>query len=382
MRLSNFIAGLILCTYASSAWADAHSTIDPGFYTSARAGALAGAILGSANGLDAAYWNPAMIGGTEGAKQNVRNLHLPYFGASYNNNTQNLKSRFDHQGGDTNPKIGEAIVNSSKGTRQYGRFSTGIDIEWKRFLLNGFGDLQAAALSPSDRSPDPVTGDTIVDLKYHETAGAGVGFSWMNARNTFSLGWYGAALQVKDLEGEIPYLQMIDSEKRGDYFDSQMNKYSATINHFGLWYRVPNMMNPTFSIVARNPGDARLKNKKSSASDATIKEDWVFGFSIHPKLGPGVLSWNTDVSRASEHEESLRSKAATSLEYSIGGMGSNAAFALRSGLNQAGLSAGLGMSLGILNLDFASAAVNIGDINDRISERRTSVVLSVNVREP
>jgi hypothetical protein len=382
MKRRDLILLMTVWAYAQNAWADAQTTIDPGFYTSARAGALAGAISGTANGLDAAFWNPALIGGMEGAKQNVRNLHLPYFGVSYNSNTQNLKSRFDSQGGDTNPKIGEAIVNSSKGTRQYGRFSSGIDIEWKRLLLNGFVDLQAAALSPSDRSPDPITGETIVALKYHETAGGGVGFSWMNAKNTFSIGWYGAALQVKDLEGEIPYLQLIDSEKRGEYFDSQMNKYSALLNHLGLWYRIPNALNPTFSIVARNPGDARLKNKSASSRDATIKEDWVVGFGLQPKLGPGVLSWNTDFSRTSEHEESLRSKMATSLEYSLGGIGSNAAFAIRSGLNQAGLSAGLGMSLGILNLDVASAAVNIGDINDRISERRTSVVLSVNVREP
>jgi hypothetical protein len=370
-----------LLALAQPSLADVKTTLDPGFYTSARAGALANSLSGSATGLDAAFWNPALIGGSSGSKQNIRNLHLPYIGTSYNKNTQNLKKSFDGSNGEEDPLIGESIVNSNKGERQYGRFSLGSDVEWKRILVNGFSDVQASALSPTDRSPDPVTGNTMIALKYRQVTGYGMGFSWMNTKETFSIGWYGALTTTKDLEGELAYEELITYDARRTYIQQNMSTFKAMLNHYGAWYRLPGKLSPTLTLVTRNPGDTKLKNVDPSKSNSAIKEDWVLGFSLQPKIGSGQLTWNNDFSRISEHKESLESKFSSSLELSYGGDGTTGTLVFRAGANRAGISAGLGLNLGILNFDIANQAVDIGEINDRLVERRTSGVLSVNVRE-
>lgn len=361
--------------------ADVKTTIDPGFYTSARAGALANALSGSATGLDAAFWNPALIGGTSGSKQNIRNLHLPYLGISYNKNAQDLKKGFDGKHGDKDPVIGESLVNSTEGERQYGRFSMGSDVEWKRILINGFSDVQSAAVSPRERSPDPVTGDTMIALKYRQASGVGMGFSWMNTRETLAIGWYSAIANIKELEGELSYEELIDYNARRTYISQNMSSYTAILGHYGLWYRIPHAMNPTFTLVTRNPGHIPLKNVDSTKPDGTLAEEWTMGFSLHPRIGDGILSWNNDIARISEHRESMKSKFSSSLELSFGGSGTTGTFSLRAGANRAGLSLGMGVNMGILNFDVANQAVDLGDVNDRMVERRTSGVLSVNVRE-
>ena len=361
--------------------ADVKTTIDPGLYTSARAGALANALSGSATGFDAAFWNPALIGGTSGSKQNIRNLHLPYLGVSLNKNAQLLKKGFDGKHGDRDPVIGESIVNSTGGERQYGRFSIGSDVEWKRMVINGFSDIQSAAVSPTDRSPDPVTGDTMIALNYRQVNGIGMGFSWMNTKETFAIGWYSAIATIKKLEGNISYEELINYNARRTYISQNMSSYTAILGHYGLWYRIPNAMNPTFTLATRNPGHILLKNVDSTKPNGTLGEDWTAGFSLHPKIGDGILSWNNDIARTSEHRESMKSKFSSSLELSFGGNGTNGFFSLRAGANRAGLSLGMGVNMGILNFDIANQAVDFGDINDRMVERRTSGVLSVNVRE-
>jgi len=372
------IYGLV-ATEASGA--DVKTSLDPGFYTSARAGALAHALSGSATGLDAAFWNPALIGGTGGSKKTIRNLQLPYLGVSFNKNAQDLKRRFDENHGDEDALMGESLVNSSRGEREYGRFSMGCDFEWKRFLIHGFSDVQSAAVSPSDRSPDPLTRDTMIAFKYRQVSGVGAGFSWMNTKATLAIGWYGALATIKDLQGELAYQDLITYRTRRTYMDQNRSTYTALLDHYGLWYRSPSAMNPTFTLVAKNPGRTLLKNVDATKPNGSLAEDWVAGFSLHPKIGSGMLSWNNDIARISDHRESLKSKVSSSLELSFGGSGTNGFLSLRAGANRAGLSVGVGVSMGVLDLDVTNQASDVGDRNDRMVERRTSAVLSVNVRE-
>ena len=382
MQFNTFAAGmgaLILLTYRAQA--EVKTTLDPGVYSSARGGALAGAISCTANGLDASFYNPALIGGLTAGKTNVRNLHLPYLGASLNKNAANLNHSFQSSAGEEDPVIGEAIVNANSGKRQFARLSLGSDIEWKRMLVNSFFDLQAAALSPTDLSPDMATGYTMISAKYKQTLGMGGGMSWMNTRETFALGLYSAKVFVRYLDNALPYEILSNPAARKEYLNQNIGTYNGTYNHFGLYAKLPISTPTKFSLVARTPGSSKLQSTDPTKPDLKIREDWVSGLSVSPKLSTGILSLSFDISRLTEHHEALKSKVAGSVEFSLGGIGNDASFAFRLGANRAGISGGIALNFGLLNLDLASQATDIGDENDRFLERRTTVMMSLNLRD-
>ena len=64
-----------------------------------------------------------------------------------------------------------------------------------------------------------------------------------------------------------------------------------------------------------------------------------------------------------------------------GGFGSDAIFSIRTGVNDVGVSGGVALNLGLIQLELASLAQDIGLDNNRVLERRNVAVVSINVLE-
>jgi len=365
-----------------SADSTALTSLDSAPVASARAMGMAGAISPVADDLDGIYYNPAGVGGFGWEGTNppaLRKLYFPYVGAAANANASKLNSAFGKEDGARDASIGSAIVDANAGIRQYGRATLGLGAILKRTAIVPFHDQQMAAIGQGNATD-------LVDLRYRSTSGVAWGTSFSDpSASVFSIGVGGQYSSIEQIEGQFAYLDLVNREARTDAIKEYTYKFSGHGLHAGmLWRFGKDGGAPTLAVVARNTGNTRYTSAKPEKyDDLVIKEDLVVGFSLSPKLGKsGRMNWVLEAGRISDNDVTLRKKFRTGLEFLFGGgPGSYATFGIRGGYNHAGASAGLSANLGILTLEAASQAEDIGLENSRVIERRYVGVFSVNVAD-
>lgn len=355
--------------------------LDDAPVTSPRAIGLAGAIGPVADDIEAIYFNPAGIGGFgwDGANPPaLRKLYFPFAGVAANSNATKLNSDFGKEDGARDASIGSAIVDAHSGNRQYGRVSLGLGAIIKRTAIVPFHDQQMAAIAQGG-------GTDLVDLRHRSVSGIAWGTSIADpSASAFSIGVGGQYASVEQVEGEFAYLDLVNRDARTDAIKDHTYKFSGHALNVGLLWRFSKEAGTTLSVAARNAGNTRYTAAKPEEyDDLVIKEDLAVGFAMAPKLGrSGRLKWIIEATRLSDDEVTLRKKLKTGLEYLLGGgPGSYATFGVRTGYNSAGISAGLSLNLGILTLEAASQAEDIGLSNDRVIERRNVGAVTVNVAD-
>ena len=355
--------------------------IDVAPVASARAMGMGGAISPIADDLDGVYYNPAGIGGfgwdSSAKPPTLRKLYFPYVAVAANSNASKLNSDFGKEDGARNASIGSAIVDANAGSRQYGRASFGLGAIFKRTAIVPFHDQQMAAVGQGN-------GTDLVDLRYRTTSGVAWGTSFSNpAADSLSFGIGGQYNSIEQIEGQFAYLDLVNQEERAKAVKDRTYKFSGTAMHAGMLWRFSKDSAPTLAVVARNAGNTRYSAAKPDYDDLVMKEDLTVGFAMSPKIGKAtLLNWVLEANRISDTNVTLRKKLKTGLEMLIGsGPGSYATFGLRAGYNHAGGSAGISANLGIITLEAASQAEDIGLENSRVIERRTVGVVSVNVAD-
>jgi hypothetical protein len=378
---------------------ETHTVIDQAPIGSARADAMGGAISPIADDLDATFHNPAGIGGVGMGKTKmpwVRKLYFPHLSASANKNTQNLNEAFKEQGG-TDPANGQAIVDAEAGARQYARATFVSGLVLGRTILVPFNDYQMAAVSQ---------GDDQIDTHYRSASGVGAGFSVTDEKNTFSLGYFGYTMAVKDMQGSLNYLDLIDTELRKEAMSANTSKYSGAGHNAGMSWRLAKKGAPTLAVVMKNIGDTVLKKtggpEESTADTAdpddpdapltttegfeipenlTYKSDLTVGFGVSPSVGKsGNFHWVLEAGNINNSEVAIAEKFRTGMEYSLwGGTGSYAALALRAGYNHAGPSGGVFLNMGLIYLEASSYSVDIGVDNEKVVEQRATATFGINV---
>ena len=93
-------------------------------FPSARGDAQSGALITTADDLDAAYHNPAGIGGLEWGKQKmpwVRKFYFPWAAVSANTRSIELARDFNSAGGNNDSLIGKSVLAAHAGRRQFAR---------------------------------------------------------------------------------------------------------------------------------------------------------------------------------------------------------------------------------------------------------------------
>jgi len=360
---------------SSSAAAANRSVIDEDPLPSARAAALGGALSTTADDFDAAFHNPAGIGGLGLGKRQlplIRKLYFPEIAVAANPNSTKLYNEFQKQGGANDSAIGAGILDANAGKEQYGRASVMGGAVFGRTLVVPFSDMQMAATAKDD-------GSGLIDLHYRRMTGIGFGFSAQDSEGRLSLGYFGYTATRQEIQGDVAYTDVADKSKRAEALKGDEATYSGAGHNVGLIYRLGKRLAPTLAVAVTNLGDTHF-HTTGGAADLVDKQDMTVGFSVSPQLGKvGICHFTLEAGRLNEENVSLLKKYRLGSEILLGGDGSYATFALRGGYNYTGPSAGFALNLGLISLAATTYSVDIGTGNDTVTERREMATFTVNV---
>lgn len=367
-------------------------------WVSTRASAMGGALSTLSDGYDAPFYNPAGIGGlylpySSGKMPLIRELNFPYFGASANANAKGLYDNLHANSGIQDSSIGSALVDAANGKRQYGRASALSNITVSRMTAAAFSDYQVAAVSK---------GSEKIDLHYRSWSGSGLGTSVGDPKGRVFFGIFSHYSSIKDGEHELTYSQINDSSDRQEAIKSMATRYSGTGTNSGLIIRLSDKANTAIGISVKdlggtsyNTGNSASKSPADSAEDdasetsdelrektLVIPEDVTLGFSISPSLGKDhYFTLISEAGRLTDGNIEIKKKVRIGMEISLWGFGNFATTALRAGFNAGGASGGLCLNLGLLRMEASTEALDVGQDNRRLIERRYNAIVSINAAE-
>lgn len=353
------------------------SVIDEDPIPSPRGAGMANALSTTSDDLDAAFHNPAGIGGLNLNKKSnnwVRKLYFPWSSISANRNSSELYQDVKKEGGSTDSTIGKAIIDAHAGERQYARASVVAGMVIGRTMVVPFTDMQVAATSHGE-------GSNLVDMRYASTAGVGAGFSAQDKDGRFSLGYFGYTAKRAETYGTFLYDDVIDAERRKEVIKDNTVNYTGTGHNAGFIWKMGKNASPSLGVAMKNAGDTKFKAQKGG-EDLVVKQDLSVGFSVSPQLGKA--SWANLVLEATdltEPEVSLVEKYRLGTELLLDGFGSYATFGLRAGYQYAGPSAGFSLNLGLVGLEASVYSVDVGAGNEKVPEQRGVVAIYVNVAD-
>ncbi len=353
---------------------NAQTVVDNSPLANARASGMGGAVSPITDSAGAAYFNPAAIGGLEpSGKHFVRQLHFPYVGMSYNENSRGLYDDFERSGAKSDPLIGNAVMNAHGGKRQYARISFSPNIVFGRTMLGGIIDQQLAAV--------PTGSDGLVETHYVRNTGVVAGTSIADPQGRLFLGVSAAMINRTDVAGNFLYSDMVDRDRRGAVIKDYTQQYTATPINAGIIWRLSPKFNPAISFAVRDLGGTLYSNG-SGGDDLTVEEDMTLGFGLSPTLGKwGRFNLVLEGGRLSNTDIAINKKIRFGSELCVAGFGSDALFALRTGYNYAGASFGAGINVGLLSFQYSNHAEDLGIGNARVTERRSTAIFVVNVAE-
>lgn len=356
----------------------AKNALDDTPMPSARVSGLAGAAVTGVDDLDAAWFNPAGIGGLNLGKKSgpfIRKLYFPWASLSATSASQKLNSEFRSEGGAGDSAIGRAIIDAHAGERQYARAAIGSGMVFGRTMVLPFNDLQCAASSQGD-------GSNMVDLRYRNLSGVGGGFSAQTEDGAFSLGYFGFSATRDEVSGAFNYDDIINADQRKVVIKENTTKYSATGHNAGIIWRLAKTGSPTLGVAVRNAGGTKWRVKSGDGDELEDKQDLNIGFSAGPQVGKeGSLKVALQANRLTDDTVSFVKKYHVGLELNLGGFGSHATLGLRAGASYAGAAGGLLLNLGLIGVEAAVESVDIGVGNEKVIERRATATVFVNLSE-
>jgi len=361
---------------------EAQTVLSNDLWAAPRHEAMSGATTGLSDGVDAPLHNPAGIGGlhqTDNAPF-VRQLHFPLFGTAVNDNTIQLNNDFNKSGALESPTIAAGLVDANAGKRQYARATVLPNIVLGRLFLGYVADSQFAAVSKG-------AGTNLVDLRYRQASGPVLGFSATDKKGRFYLGVSGALLERKEVFTTVDYEQIADPDSRKSALRDGLASYSGDPANAGFIWVLSPTARPALAIAATDIGNTSYTNRSSSFAtplpSLRVHQNVTTSFSVSPQLGHwGYLNLALEADRFHETDMALAKKIKTGLELSFGShYGTRSIFALRGGYAAAGASYGFLLNIGLVGIEAADHAVDIGPANQRLIERRKSAILGINIAE-
>ncbi len=379
-----FTASWVLCPVAAFAQDSTDNSektvLDDDNFTSARAAGLGGSIASMADDMDAAWENPAGIGGFGMDKTTkvpfARKVYFPHIVIGANSNTYSMNRSFRNDDAAADPAVAKALLAAAEGERQYFRNTLSAGAVLGRFMFLPYYDTQLAAVSAADEN-------TTISTAYRIRSGTGVGFSFSEPKGLVSIGVLRNTFTQTDVAGDATYDQLITASDRTAFISDNKKEFAATDDTVGVLWRMSEKLAPTLGLTAHHFNGTRYSSKTEGVDSYTVSQDLTIGFSMTPKnRGDFRVAFCVEADRLLQKEVSLSKKIHTGLEMTFGSMpGSYSAAALRAGWENAGPSFGLFLNGGLLNVEISSRAEDIGAGNKRVIERRLNGTVFVNAAE-
>lgn len=358
-------------------WADPvnpRTSFDRSPYISARAAGMSQAISPIADGMESAFYNPALINGVskKPTAPKLTHLYFPYIGAAYGESSQRLQKELN-AGRDLNDSsVATELLRAFDGENPYARLSiTPAFIVSNLFVAYTY-DQRASSM------PDPDQADhMLVDVR--TSSGPMLGFNATTPKQDVHLGVAAGLIRRTDVQGSFTLPEINGVPERKASFAASKKNYDGIPVSVGLQWNGPTFLRPAVSAVVRDAGSTPYETKNGER--ITDQEDVTVGVGISPNLGSlGMLHLVLEGTELSNKALPNDEKVRVGTEITFGNrFGGEAGFALRAGYSVAGLSYGLGMNLGILSLQAASFAEDIGVGDARVVERRNVVNFGINI---
>ncbi|MDQ3235408.1 MAG: hypothetical protein M3Q07_26655 [Pseudobdellovibrionaceae bacterium] len=354
------------------------TTYDNAPWVSARAAGMSEAVDPIANGMEAAYYNPAAIGGLNYKKERplVSQLYFPYLGVAYNRSSQSLNKALQ-SGGDLNDSsVANELLQGYDGEHPYARISLLPAITVARMFFAMTYDVRAMS-TPNSSDND------LLDVNYREQSGPILGTSIASSKRNFYLGVSAQYLTRKVIQGSFPLATVNDVDTRRKAFRDSQEKYQGVPVHAGALWTGTYGWRPALSLVARNISGTRLQSQSEGTPSHRLKEDLTLGFGLSPNLGKwGMLNVVLEGNQLTQKSIPSKDKLRFGTELTIGNaFGADSGFSLRTGYSFAGMSFGMGVNVGMFGLQAASFAEDIGADADRVIERRSVINLGINIAD-
>lgn len=361
---------------------DPHASFDRSPWVSARAAGMSEAVSPIANGLEAPYYNPALIGGLNYKQMRgpVSNLQFPSVGAAWGPSSMPLMKEVAQGGSPRTPAAAEQLRRAYDGSHAYGRFTLLPTVTFYRVFVGYVYDSRAAAVPRSDASD-------VIDVASQQQSGPMLGFSLGSPTRNFYLGLSTAFIQRAEIQGSIPLSVPDPAEGEEDAlpqgFDLIENRFRGSPLHLGTLYSFNYRWRPSISLVARNLLGTLYSSSNSEVASYKEREDITLGFGLSPNLGTwGIWSSVLEFADTTRSDKSFASKVRFGSELTFGNaFGAQAGFALRMGYRQAGPSFGLGVNLGLIGIQAATYAEDIGIDGERMIERKSMVNVGINIAD-
>lgn len=390
LAMSTLPVTLLASQAPQLSWDDGSQTsisIDP--LVSTRALALAGAIAPLAEGIDAAFFNPANIGLAAGASQSfsdVHLLHLPYVGLSGNSRAVTTYRRMRKEGGTSSKKAADAVFRDSAGMRHFARVSSSVALALGRALVLQSSDLQFKGTPLSDARGR----DHNMRGVYQERHGLGAGFSLSDPSERWRLGLYTSYSKRRIFNGRFSFLEVGNISDRRKFLASNGSTYTGLAANLGLCWQAPKGLRPAVALVVRDLGDTVFRGEAQDDAVRTVHlpesyrrtQASELSIAISPKIGARHV-WHLVFALSSLEDRQLifAKRLSLGLELVLSGSNKGSLLSLRSGVSAAGMALGLGLNLGLLKFELAARKLDVGNANHRVLETRYAAVLAINLSD-
>ncbi|MBC7532575.1 MAG: hypothetical protein H7318_13450 [Oligoflexus sp.] len=379
------LTGLILALSLSSTplWAvplDFGTSFDNAPWIGARAAALGQALSPNANGLDAFYYNPALIGGLreKSDKPYLTHLFVPYIGNASEDGSNKILTQ--QLGGEKlqSDEVWSQLSPAWNGDRPYTALSLTPVFIFNR-LMAGYTYKSRTNAYRDDEDP----AGSKLHVESRMMSGPFLGFSAVAPKQDFYLGVSAAYLKTSTMDADFDQAAWASEATRKAVFDTGKMSYEGMPINIGTHYRFQNLLRPSISAVINDMGGTRYSPSDKSKDTQIQEERLTLGLGISPQIkSAGTLHVTVEATNLAQHAVPSRDKIRASTEFTFGDRyGADSGGSLRLGYTSAGVSYGAGVNMGILAIQMASFAEDIGAKTDRVIQRKSVINIGINIAD-
>lgn len=337
----------------------------------------AGTSVPTFGGPDSAMSNPASIGINDDTPSTawVKHFHFPLVYGAYNEHSKSLLETISFQGGLKGAEFQESVIAARDGKPQYSRASLFPNARIGQVIIGPIYDIELAS---TKIHPD----NDIVEFAYQRKTGAGLGWSIVDPSGSLKIGLFAHYLELERFQGSYISDQVMDISESEQLIEDGMGRYKGLGLNVGLLWKMKHKMTPVVSLRAKDVGGTHYFHQNGSGESFTNKQDLGIGLGFSPQIFSQVFAHIfLEGNNLTNDEVPVESKGRLGGGLTFGGRDAFSICGVNMGLDASGFAYGGHLNIGLIGVQYANFAVDVGTEDHRAIERRQSGSLSINLAQ-